>query len=57
MTVAQIQSYQGSLELLHGLTAFPYAWMNYRIALDGCKARGEIERLSYLFQPNLIPCT
>jgi len=57
MKVAQIQSYQGSLELLHGLTAFPYAWMNYRIALDGCKVRGEIERLSYLFQPNLIPCT
>ena len=57
MTGAQTQSYQGSQELLHGLIAFPYAWMNYRIALDGCKARGEIERLSYLFQLYQLPCT
>ena len=57
MTGAQTQSYQGSQELLHELIAFPYAWMNYRIALDGCKARGEIERLSYLFQLDQLPCT
>lgn len=54
MTVAQIQSYQGSLELLHGLTAFPYAWMNYRIALDGCKARGKSKDCHIFF--NLIYC-
>ena len=57
MTGAQTQSYQGSQELLHELIAFPYAWMNYRIALDGCKAREEIERLSYLFQLDQLPCT
>jgi hypothetical protein len=57
MTVTQTQSYQGSQELLHGLKAFPYALMNYRIALYGCKARGEIGRQSYPFKPNQQPYT
>ena len=50
MIEAQILLYQDFKELLHVLTAF----VNFRIALNECRAREEIGKLWYSFQPNQL---